>query len=148
MAWMFPSGYGEPNAWSACAPQTARCTPYDFSLGLRLAEGGTVIALIIVVPGTHILCATEHGYGKRTRIEDYPRHGRGGQGIIAIQTTARNGLLVGAIAVRDEDEVMLVSNRGMLVRTPARDISIVGHNTQGVRLIDLPEDERLVGRDS
>ncbi|MCA1852157.1 MAG: DNA gyrase subunit A, partial [Beggiatoa sp.] len=86
--------------------------------GLRLAEGETVIALIIVVPGTHILCATEHGYGKRTRIEDYPRHGRGGQGVIAIQTTARNGLLVGAIAVRDEDEVMLVSNRGMLVRTP------------------------------
>ncbi|MGQ0594291.1 MAG: DNA gyrase subunit A [Gammaproteobacteria bacterium] len=113
--------------------------------GLRLAEGETVIALIIVVPGTHILCATEHGYGKRTPIEDYPRHGRGGQGVIAIQTTARNGLLVGAIAVRDEDEVMLVSNRGMLVRTPARDISIVGRNTQGVRLIDLPEDERLVG---
>ncbi len=113
--------------------------------GLRLAEGETVIALIIVVPGTHILCATERGYGKRTPIEDYPRHGRGGQGVIAIQTTARNGLLVGAIAVRDEDEVMLVSNRGMLVRTPARDISIVGRNTQGVRLIDLPEDERLVG---
>jgi len=113
--------------------------------GIRLAEGETVIALIIVVPGTHILCATERGYGKRTPIEDYPRHGRGGQGVIAIQTTARNGLLVGAIAVRDEDEVMLVSNRGMLVRTPARDISIVGRNTQGVRLIDLPEDERLVG---
>ncbi len=113
--------------------------------GLRLAEGETVIALIIVVPGTHILCATERGYGKRTPVEDYPRHGRGGQGVIAIQTTARNGLLVGAIAVRDEDEVMLVSNRGMLVRTPARDISIVGRNTQGVRLIDLPEDERLVG---
>ncbi|MGH8562663.1 MAG: DNA gyrase subunit A [Gammaproteobacteria bacterium] len=113
--------------------------------GLRLAEGETVIALIIVVPGTHILCATERGYGKRTPVEDYPRHGRGGQGVITIQTTARNGLLVGAIAVRDEDEVMLVSNRGMLVRTPARDISIVGRNTQGVRLIDLPEDERLVG---
>ena len=113
--------------------------------GIRLAKGETVIALIIVVPGTHILCATERGYGKRTPIEDYPRHGRGGQGVIAIQTTARNGLLVGAIAVRDEDEVMLVSNRGMLVRTPARDISIVGRNTQGVRLIDLPEDERLVG---
>ena len=113
--------------------------------GIRLAEGETVIALIIVVAGTHILCATERGYGKRTPVEDYPRHGRGGQGVIAIQTTARNGLLVGAIAVRDEDEVMLVSNRGMLVRTPARDISIVGRNTQGVRLIDLPEDERLVG---
>ena len=113
--------------------------------GLRLAEGEAVIALIIVVPGTHILCATERGYGKRTPVEDYPRHRRGGQGVIAIQTTARNGLVVGAIAVRDEDEVMLVSNRGMLVRTPARDISIVGRNTQGVRLIDLPEDERLVG---
>ncbi len=113
--------------------------------GIRLNEGENVIALIIVVPGTHILCATERGYGKRTPIEDYPRHGRGGQGVIAIQTSTRNGLLVGTIAVRDEDEVMLVSNRGTLVRTPARDISVVGRNTQGVRLIGLPEDERLVG---
>ncbi len=113
--------------------------------GIRLNEGENVIALIIVVPGTQILCATERGFGKRTPVEDYPRHGRGGQGVIAIQTTERNGLLVGAIAVRDEDEVMLVSNRGTLVRTPARDISVVGRNTQGVRLIDLPEDERLVG---
>ena len=113
--------------------------------GIRLRTGHAVISLIIPEEQSQILCATERGYGKRTPAGDYPVHGRGGQGVIAIQTTARNGKLVGAIGIRDDEEVMLVSDRGTLVRTAANDISIVGRNTQGVTLINLADDERLVG---
>ncbi len=113
--------------------------------GIRLRTGHAVISLIILEAQSQILCATERGYGKRTPAGDYPLHGRGGQGVIAIQTTARNGKLVGAIGIRDDEEVMLVSDRGTLVRTAANDISIVGRNTQGVTLINLADDERLVG---
>jgi DNA gyrase subunit A len=113
--------------------------------GIRLAAGHHVIALIVVEPASTILAVTENGYGKRTPVEDYPRHGRGGQGVIAIQTSSRNGKLIGAISVRDDDEVMLISDRGTLVRTPASDISVVGRNTQGVTLISLGKGEKLVG---
>ncbi|MBA3494461.1 MAG: DNA gyrase subunit A [Gammaproteobacteria bacterium] len=113
--------------------------------GIRLRTGHAVISLIILEAHSQILCATERGYGKRTPAGDYPVHGRGGQGVIAIQTNARNGKLVGAIGIRDDEEVMLVSGRGTLVRTAANDISIVGRNTQGVTLINLADDERLVG---
>ncbi|MGH8520662.1 MAG: DNA gyrase subunit A [Gammaproteobacteria bacterium] len=113
--------------------------------GIRLRAGHAVISLIIPGAQSQILCGTERGYGKRTPVGDYPVHGRGGQGVIAIQTTARNGKLVGAIGIRDDEEVMLVSDRGTLVRTAANDISIVGRNTQGVTLINLADDERLVG---
>ena len=113
--------------------------------GIRLRTGHAVISLIIPEAQSQILCATERGYGKRTPAGDYPVHGRGGQGVIAIQTTARNGKLVGAIGIRDDEEVMLVSDRGTLVRTAANDISVVGRNTQGVTLINLADDERLVG---
>ncbi len=113
--------------------------------GMRLADGQRVIALIIAEPYSTILTATAKGYGKRTPIEDYPVQGRGGQGVIAIQTTERNGEVVGAITVSDEDEVMLISQSGTLVRTPAGGISVMGRNTQGVRLINLDEGEKLVG---
>ena len=112
--------------------------------GIRLAEGHEVIALSIVADGL-ILTATEHGYGKRTPVEDFPLRGRGGQGVIAIQTTARNGRTVGAIRVRDDDEMMLISSNGTLVRTPVADVSIMGRNTQGVRLIRVEAGQRLVG---
>ncbi|SEP93253.1 DNA gyrase subunit A [Ectothiorhodospira magna] len=111
--------------------------------GVKLGEGQQVISLIIVDEGT-ILVATENGYGKRTPPEDFPRHGRGGQGVIAIQTSGRNGNVVGATLVGDEDEVMLITNGGTLVRTPVADISVLGRNTQGVRLIRLADDENLV----
>ncbi|MDQ3960072.1 MAG: DNA gyrase subunit A, partial [Pseudomonadota bacterium] len=113
--------------------------------GIRLGSGHHVIALIVVEPASTILAVTENGYGKRTPVEDYPRHGRGGQGVIAIQTSSRNGKLIGAVSVRDDDEVMLISDRGTLVRTPASDISVVGRNTQGVTLISLGRGEKLVG---
>ncbi len=113
--------------------------------GIRLTAGHHVIALIVVEPASTILAVTENGYGKRTPVEDYPRQGRGGQGVIAIQTSSRNGKLIGAVSVRDDDEVMLISDRGTLVRTPASDISVVGRNTQGVTLISLGKGEKLVG---
>ena len=112
--------------------------------GIRLAEGHEVIALSIVEDGL-ILTATERGYGKRTPVEDFPVRGRGGQGVIAIQTTARNGRTVGAIRVRDDDEMMLISSNGTLVRTPVADVSIMGRNTQGARLIRVEAGQRLVG---
>lgn len=112
--------------------------------GIRLPDGDEVIALSIMHEGL-ILTATENGYGKRTPIEDFPIQGRGGQGVIAIQTSERNGKTVGALQVADEDEVMLISSNGTLVRTGVDDISIIGRNTQGVRLIRVEEGQRLVG---
>jgi DNA gyrase subunit A len=112
--------------------------------GIKLPAGHEVIALSIVQDGL-VLTATENGYGKRTTVEDFPLQGRGGQGVIAIQTTERNGRTVGAVLVGEEDEIMLISSNGTLVRTPVDDISIQGRNTQGVRLIRVEEGQRLVG---
>jgi DNA gyrase subunit A len=112
--------------------------------GIKLPEGHEVIALSIVQDGL-VLTATENGYGKRTSVEDFPVQGRGGQGVIAIQTTARNGRTVGAVLVGEDDEIMLISSNGTLIRTPVDDISIQGRNTQGVRLIRVEEGQRLVG---
>ena len=112
--------------------------------GIKLPEGHEVIALTIMHDGL-ILTATENGYGKRTPVDDFPVQGRGGQGVIAIQTTDRNGRTVGAIQVEQEDEIMLISSNGTLVRTGVEDISIMGRNTQGVRLIRVERGQRLVG---
>jgi DNA gyrase subunit A len=112
--------------------------------GIKLGDGQELIALIVVGEG-HILTASEHGYGKRTPLEDFPVHGRGGQGVIALQTTDRNGATVGAVQVTPGQELMLISSTGTLVRTPVDEVSIVGRNTQGVRLIRLAEGERLTG---
>jgi DNA gyrase subunit A len=112
--------------------------------GIKLGDGQELIALIVVGEG-HILTASEHGYGKRTPLEDFPLHGRGGQGVIALQTTDRNGATVGAVQVTPGQELMLISSTGTLVRTPVDEVSIVGRNTQGVRLIRLAEGERLTG---
>ena len=112
--------------------------------GIKLPEGHEVIGLSIFEDGL-ILTATENGYGKRTPAEDFPVQGRGGQGVIAIQTTERNGRTVGAIQVGEDDEIMLISSNGTLVRTGVSDISVMGRNTQGVRLIRVESDQRLVG---
>lgn len=112
--------------------------------GVKLQDGQRVMSLIVVGHGD-ILTATEHGYGKRTTLEEYRVTGRGGQGVISIQVSERNGNVVGAIQVHHHDEVMLVTNKGTLVRVPADEISLVGRNTQGVRLINLNNDELLVG---
>ncbi|HEX4023575.1 MAG TPA: DNA gyrase subunit A [Steroidobacteraceae bacterium] len=112
--------------------------------GVRLGEGQRVIALLVLGEG-HVLTASESGYGKLTPLEEFPGHSRGGQGVIALQTSERNGEAVAALQVQPHDELMLISSTGTLVRTPAADISVVGRNTQGVRLIRLGEGERLTG---
>lgn len=104
-----------------------------------------VMALIIVDEQGMVLTASENGYGKRTAIEDFPIHGRGGQGVIALQISERNGRMVGALLVKPDDEIMLISSGGTLVRTQVSEISVQGRNTQGVRLIRVDEGERLVG---
>jgi DNA gyrase subunit A len=113
--------------------------------GIRLRPGEEVISLITLADSGSILTASENGYGKVTEVVEFPAHGRGGQGVIALQTSDRNGPLVGALQVAAEDEIMLISSSGTLVRTPVSDISIQGRNTQGVRLIRLDEADRLVG---
>ncbi len=112
--------------------------------GIRLLEDQKLISLIIVESDTTVLTATEHGFGKRTRIEDYPvTQARGGKGVISIQTNDRNGRVVGAVLVNEEDEIMLISDQGTLIRTPVNQVSVTGRNTKGVRLVNLAEDERL-----
>lgn len=113
--------------------------------GIRLSDEQKVIALSIVEPECAILTATENGFGKRTDITEYRASSRGVQGVISIQVNERNGNVVKAIQVQENDEVMLISNKGTLVRLRVTDISIIGRNTQGVKLINLAEGEHLVG---
>jgi DNA gyrase subunit A len=113
--------------------------------GLKLSgPSDEVIALSIIGEGP-IVTATENGYGKLTAIEEHPVQGRGGQGVICIQTSERNGRVIGALQVSPDDELMLITSAGTLVRTPVTDVSVMGRNTQGVRLIRLDEGDRLVG---
>jgi DNA gyrase subunit A len=112
--------------------------------GIKLPADHEVIGLTILHDGL-ILTATENGYGKRTAVDDFPVQGRGGQGVIAIQTSERNGRTVGAAQVNEDDEIMLISSNGTLVRTAVDDISVQGRNTQGVRLIRVGSEQRLVG---
>ena len=112
--------------------------------GVRLGGDQRVTSLIVAEVGL-ILTASQNGYGKLTPLEEFPRHGRGGQGVIALQVTVRNGRMIGALRVNRDDEIMLMSQGGTLVRTPVADISVVGRNTQGVRLIRLEEGDQLSG---
>ena len=113
--------------------------------GIRLGPDDNVISLIIVKEGKAVLTVTEHGYGKRTPIEDYPVRGRGGQGVISIRTDARNGKVVGAQMVDEDDEIMLISDQGTLIRMPVSEVSVIGRNTMGVTLVNLNESESLAG---
>jgi DNA gyrase subunit A len=114
--------------------------------GMNLAKGGKVIALLVAENERQsVLTATENGYGKRTPITEYTRHGRGSQGMIAIQTTARNGKVVAATLVNEEDEIMLIGTNGVLIRTRIKEIREMGRATQGVTLISLEEGEKLAG---
>ena len=113
--------------------------------GIRVPDGVDVISLIIPDADGLILTASENGFGKLTSVEEFPVHGRGGQGVIAMQTSERNGRLVAAAQVATTDELMLMSSSGTLVRTRAGEISVLGRNTQGVRLIRLDEGDALIG---
>ncbi|MEI7037010.1 DNA gyrase subunit A [Fulvimonas yonginensis] len=111
--------------------------------GMRLADGAEVVSMIVAAEGD-ILTATARGYGKRTVLEEFPKKGRGTQGVIGIQCSERNGPLVAAVQVTEAHELMLISNQGTLVRTRVAEVSQLGRNTQGVTLIRLPADETLV----
>ncbi|MYM62887.1 DNA gyrase subunit A [Pseudomaricurvus sp. HS19] len=113
--------------------------------GIRLQEDQTVVSMVIPQEGGFVLTVSEHGYGKRTSVEEFPTKGRGSQGVIGMQTTERNGAVVGAVQVFGGDEIMLISDQGTLVRTRVDEVSVLSRNTQGVRLIKVKGDERLVG---
>jgi len=113
--------------------------------GIRLAEGQEVISLIVPEEDHQILTVSANGYGKRTSTDEFPRKGRGTQGVIAMQASDRNGDLVGAMQVANGDEIMLISDQGTLVRTRVDEVSILSRNTQGVRLIRVRGEEKLVG---
>ncbi|CAC9515399.1 DNA gyrase subunit A (EC 5.99.1.3) [uncultured Gammaproteobacteria bacterium] len=111
--------------------------------GMKLKDD-EIVSAIIADDSSPILTATEKGYGKRTNLDEYRAQARGGSGVISIKTSDRNGKVVGAIQVTDEDEMMLISNKGTLVRARANDVSIIGRNTQGVTLIKIAKGEKLV----
>ena len=112
--------------------------------GISLREGDAVVAMEVLRPGGTILSVTEQGYGKRTELEEYRIQTRGGIGIINIQTSDRNGKVVGIAHVTDEDELMLITQQGKILRMAAKGIRTIGRSTQGVRLIDIEGDDRAV----
>ncbi|MCJ8500777.1 DNA gyrase subunit A [Desulfatitalea alkaliphila] len=112
--------------------------------GMRLGPGDRIVGMEVVRFGQTLLAITENGYGKRTSIDEYPVHKRGGMGVITIKTNERNGAVVSIMGVQDDDDVMLVSDRGKIIRMPVSTISVISRNTQGVRLIGLETGERVV----
>lgn len=112
--------------------------------GMSLAEGDYIVGMEVLADGKTLMAVTENGYGKRTSIDEYPIRHRGGKGVITIKTTERNGMVVAILLVTDEDDLMLMTDRGKIIRMPVKDISVIGRNTQGVRLIVMEPGERVV----
>jgi DNA gyrase subunit A len=113
-------------------------------IGIRLDEGDEVVSANVIEEKTSLLTATEKGLGKRTNIDEYPVQGRGGKGVISIKIVEKGGNSVGLIQVKDEDEIVLITNGGKVIRMPVRNISVLGRNTQGVKLMDLDDEDRIV----
>lgn len=113
--------------------------------GMRLPEEHKVLSMVIPEEDGRVLTVSNNGYGKRTALTEFPTKGRGGKGMIAMQTSERNGPLVGAVQLFEGDEIMLISDQGTMVRTRGEEISVLGRNTQGVRVIRLKKDETMVG---
>lgn len=113
--------------------------------GIRMADDQSVIGMVVPVEHGKVLTVSENGYGKRTDVEEFPAKGRGGQGVIAMTASERNGALVGAVQVLDGEELMLISDQGTLVRTRVDEVSVLSRNTQGVRLIKLRDNEHMSG---
>jgi DNA gyrase subunit A len=113
-------------------------------IGIRLDESNEVVGMEIVRDDSTILTVTEHGYGKRSTLEDYRSQGRGGKGIITIKITEKNGRVIGMAQVSEEDEIILITANGKVLRIRAKDISVQGRNTQGVRLFDIEEGDKVV----
>ena len=111
--------------------------------GMRLDEGDAVVALDQVEPGATLLAVSENGYGKRTAMDEYRLTRRGGKGIITMKTTPKTGQVIGVRMVTDDDQIMLVTSGGKVIRLRVNEIRVIGRNTQGVRLIDLEEGEKV-----
>jgi len=112
--------------------------------GVTLANSDVVVGMVIVEQEGSVLTVCSNGYGKRTQISDYRLTNRGGKGVINIKTTDRNGEVVSVNEVTDEDELMIISQKGILIRLPIRDLGVIGRNTQGVKLINLEESDRVI----
>ncbi len=115
--------------------------------GINLAEGDEVVSVDVVHEGSSVLVVTENGYGKRSEVDEYRLIKRGGKGVFAIKASERNGLVVGAMQVTDEDELMMITNGGKIIRISMRDLRVIGRNTQGVRLFKLDEGEKVMAVD-
>jgi DNA gyrase subunit A len=113
--------------------------------GIHLKEDDWVVGTAVLAQEGTLLTVTENGFGKRTQTEEYRKQARGGKGIITMKTTERNGAVVGVLPVTDEDDLMIITDGGKIIRLRVKDLSIIGRNTQGVRLINLDEQEKLVG---
>ena len=113
--------------------------------GMRLAQGDHIVGMEVLSHGQTLFTVTENGYGKRTSIDEYPVQKRGGKGVISIKTTERNGMVVGILLVSDEDDLMLMTNIGKVIRMPVQSISVISRNTQGVKLMGMDEEEGVVG---
>jgi DNA gyrase subunit A len=113
-------------------------------VGMRLDDGDALVSMEILSLGCDVLTVAENGFGKRTETDEYRLQSRGGKGIITMKTTDKNGRVMGAQQVTQDDQLMLVTNRGKIIRLRIKDIRVIGRNTQGVRLIDLEEGERVV----
>ena len=113
--------------------------------GMNLASGDRIVAMEVLSHGQTLFAVTENGYGKRTSIDEYPVQKRGGKGVISIKTTQRNGRVVSILLVEEENDLMLMTNIGKIIRMPIKGISVISSNTQGVKLMGLESDERIVG---
>jgi DNA gyrase subunit A len=113
-------------------------------VGMRLDAGDKVVSMEILSLGADILTVAEGGYGKRTEVAEYRLQSRGGKGVITMKTTDKTGYVIGVQQVTEEDQLMMVTNGGKIIRLRIKDIRVIGRNTQGVRLIDLDEGERVV----
>ena len=112
--------------------------------GITLKDDMKVISIMIGDPTKTILCLSENGFGKRTKLEDFPSYNRGGQGVIALKTSDRNGNMVSAVAVDENDGIMLISDKGTMIRTVIDQIPTLRRNTQGVKVISPKQDEKVI----
>ncbi|PIY21660.1 MAG: DNA gyrase subunit A, partial [Deltaproteobacteria bacterium CG_4_10_14_3_um_filter_60_8] len=115
--------------------------------GMNLAEGDVIVGVVVLYDTASILMVTENGFGKRTPVEEYRLIRRGGKGVIAIKASERNGRVVAVLQVVDEDEIMMITDGGKIIRTRMVDVRVIGRNTQGVKLFDLGDGEKVVGVD-
>src|SRR5262249_95121 len=113
--------------------------------GITLEQDDSVVGIAVASPGATLLAVAERGYGKRTEMDEYRLQSRGGKGVITMKATGKTGPVIGGRMGSDDDDIMLVTDGGKVIRTPVRGISVIGRNTQGVRLIELTEGEKVVG---